>query len=94
MEVNITNYGTQGKDNNFIEYTISNIDKESLDYLLNNLEDEHKVEDNNLIITMHFPDKYYPFGSDLAHYKFNDFKAREEIEMLVYLSGFLEDMIY
>ncbi|AGN17247.1 MAG: DUF5750 family protein [Methanobrevibacter boviskoreani] len=93
MDVNITNYGTLEKNRNFIVYTVSNLDDRSLKYLSENLEDEHTVEDGKLVITMYFTDKYYPFISDLAHYRFDDFKAREEIEMLVYLSGFLEDIL-
>ena len=42
---------------------------------------------------MNFPDKYYPFGSDVAKFRLEDFIAREEIEMMVFLSSFLEDMV-
>lgn len=94
MKVNITDYGHAGNDDNFIEYTVSNLDEKSLNYLSENLEDNHKLRNGNLIITLNFTDKYYPFISDLAKIKFDDFKAREEIEMLVYLSGFLEDLYY
>ncbi len=33
-----------------------------------------------------------PFGSDVAKFRLEDFIAREEIEMMVFLSSFLEDM--
>ncbi|OWT32865.1 hypothetical protein BGI41_05425 [Methanobrevibacter sp. 87.7] len=92
MNVEITDYGTKGKNDNFIVYTVSNLDEFSLDYLDKHIEDNHKIIDNDLIITMNFTDKYYPFASDLAHFKFDDFKSREEIEMTCYLSGVLEDV--
>ncbi|MGN1363256.1 MAG: DUF5750 family protein [Methanobrevibacter sp.] len=94
MNVEITDYGSKNKEDNFIVYTVSNLDDISLKYLDEHIEDKHEISNGNLIITMSFTDKYYPFASDLAHFKFDDFKAREEIEMNCYLSGVLEDMLY
>lgn len=94
MNVEITDYGSKDKDDNFIVYTVSNLDDGALNYLDNHINDKHEIINNDLIIIMNFTDKYYPFASDLALFKFDDFKAREEIEMTCYLSGVLEDMFY
>ena len=40
----------------------------------------------------YFDDELYPFGSDVAKIRIDDFIAREQIEMFAFLSGFLEDM--
>ena len=41
---------------------------------------------------IYFEEELYPFQSDAAKIRLDDFIAREEIEMNVFLSGFLEDM--
>ena len=41
---------------------------------------------------MYFEKDLYPFQSDVAKLRLDDFIAREEIEMNVFLSSFLEDM--
>jgi hypothetical protein len=41
---------------------------------------------------MYFDERLYPFQSDVAKFRLDDFIAREEIEMNVFLSSFLEDM--
>ena len=43
-------------------------------------------------IKMYFDERLYPFQSDVAKMRIDDFVAREEIEMNVFLSSFLEDM--
>ena len=42
---------------------------------------------------MYFDEKLYPFQSDVAQFRLDDFIVREEIEMFVFLSSFLEDMV-
>lgn len=91
MIVNITDYGERnGKK--FIEYSVSGLSKEQLEYLKANLDEDIAVEDDVLALTMHFSDELYPFQSDVAKIRLDDFISREEIEMNVFLSGFLEDM--
>ena len=41
---------------------------------------------------MYFDDELYPFQSEVAKFRLDDFIAREEIEMNLFLSSFLEDM--
>lgn len=91
MIVSISDYGDcdLGK---FIEYSVSGLSMNQLDYLKDNLDEEIAINDDVLTLTMHFSDELYPFQSDAAQIRLDDFIAREEIEMMVFLSGFLEDM--
>ena len=91
MRVNISDYGDRG-DKKFIEYSVSGLSEMQLDYLKTNLNEDIVVKDDVLTLTMHFSDELYPFQSDVAKIRLDDFIAREEIEMTVFLSSFLEDM--
>ncbi|MEE1336073.1 DUF5750 family protein [Methanobrevibacter sp.] len=91
MIVNISDYGDMG-DKKFIEYSVSGLSEMQLDYLKTNLNEDIVVKDDVLTLTMHFSDELYPFQSDVAKIRLDDFIAREEIEMTVFLSSFLEDM--
>ena len=64
-----------------------------MDYLMNNLSENIVINENILIIKMYFDEKLYPFQSDVAQFRLDDFIVREEIEMFVFLSSFLEDMV-
>jgi hypothetical protein len=44
------------------------------------------------MLKMHFDDELYPFQSEAAKIRLDDFIVREEIEMNIFLSSFLEDM--
>ena len=66
-------------------------DKE-LDFLLNNLEGETIVEDGDLLLNIFYSRKFFPFASDDAHFKLEDFIKREEIEMTYFIASFLDDM--
>ena len=79
IDVKITDYGSKKPNDNYIKYTVSGLTLEAIEYLDKNLEDKHTISEDNLIITMNFPDKYYPFGSDVAKFRLEDFIAREEI---------------
>ncbi|UTB34038.1 MAG: hypothetical protein NKF70_06270 [Methanobacterium sp. ERen5] len=48
------------------------------------------MKEGQLFLTTHFEKKYYPFGSEAAKFRSDDFVAREEIEMTVYLTSLLE----
>lgn len=91
MIVDISNYGIKN-DKNFIEYSVTDLSSDQREFLKSNLDEEMTFDDNVLILTMYFDDELYPFASDVAKIRLDDFIAREEIEMLVFLSGFLEDM--
>ena len=43
-------------------------------------------------LDIYFDDALYPFQSKIAKIRIEDFIAREEIEMNIFLSSFLEDM--
>lgn len=90
MDVNITDYG-QG-ERNFVEYTVSGLAVNQLEFLNENLTENTEIARDNLIITMDFDDELYPFQSEVAKFRLEDFISREEIEMMVFLSSFLEDM--
>lgn len=90
MDVKITDYG-QGEVN-FVEYSVYNLSQGQLQGLNENLEEESKIAGDVLVIKMYFEDELYPFQSDVAKFRFDDFKAREEIEMFVFLNSVLEDL--
>ena len=91
MIVKISDYG-KADNQNYIKYNVTNISDTHINYLIDNLDEEMSVEDDTLTITMYFDDDLYPFQSDVAKIRLDDFIAREEIEMNVFLSSFLEDM--
>lgn len=91
MIVDIVNYG-KIDDKNYIEYNVSGLSQSQMDFLNENLEEETDINDGVLELVMYFDDGLYPFQSDVAQIRLDDFIAREEIEMNVFLSSFLEDM--
>ena len=91
MIVKIMNYGDE-MDSKFIEYHVEGLSKDQLAFLNENLDEETTVDEDILRIKMYFEDELYPFQSDVAQIRLDDFIAREEIEMNVFLSSFLEDM--
>lgn len=91
FQVKIVDYKSNEKC--FIKYQISNLDIDLLKYLDENLVDETNLEGDLLFLTTYFHKNFYPFKSDDAHLKINEYIAREEIEMLIYISGFLEEEI-
>lgn len=91
MIVKITDYGSAG-EKYFIDYEVSGISHNQMDYLSDNLNEQTVINDDSLCIKMFFEEKLYPFQSDVAKIRLDDFIAREEIEMTIFLSSFLEDM--
>lgn len=91
MIVKISNYGKLD-DKNFIEYEVNGLSASQMSFLDKNLEDETEINGDSLKIKMYFEDMLYPFQSDVAKFRLDDFIAREEIEMNLFLSSFLEDM--
>ena len=91
MIVNITDYGKMD-DKNFVEYSVSDLTSNQMEFLNDKLDGETEIEGDVFRLKMYFDDKLYPFQSDAAQFRLDDFIAREEIEMNVFLSSFLEDM--
>lgn len=91
MKVDITNYG-KIEDKNFVEYSVRGLSESQKEFLNENLDEETKIESDVFLVKMYFDDMLYPFQSDVAKFRMDDFIAREEIEMNVFLSSFLEDM--
>ena len=90
MIVNVTDYGSG--EVNFVEYQVSGLLPEQRNFLNENLEEQTSIVGDDLLIKSYFDDKLYPFASEVAHFRLDDFIAREEIEMNAFLSSFLEDM--
>lgn len=93
MLVKITDYG-EGVDGNFIRYHVSDLNLQQAEFLKDNLDEKMEDDGDALVLTMHFDDKLYPFQSEVAKVRLDDFIAREEIEMTVFLSSVLEDMYF
>ena len=91
MIVEITDYG-QIQDKNFVDYSVRGLTSSQLDFLKANLDEEIKIDEGVFKLKMYFDDNLYPFQSDVAQFRLDDLIAREEIEMNVFLSSFLEDM--
>ena len=90
MIVKITNFDENAKIP-YIDYDVSDLSPNQLNFLNVNLEDETSIDKDILKIRIYF-NEFFPFQSDVAKLKLDDFIAREEIEMNIFLSSFLEDM--
>lgn len=90
MNVKITNFD-EDAEIPFIDYDVYGLSLEQMDFLDENLDDETSINGDVFTIRVQFPD-IFPFQSDVAKIRRDDFVAREEIEMNVFLSSFLEDM--
>ncbi|MCC7557544.1 MAG: hypothetical protein KO217_02495 [Methanobacteriaceae archaeon] len=92
MEVNVVDYGfLEDSKRYYVKYKISDINVLTRKKIVNKLEEELKVKDKNIYLTMYFESEYYPFKSKESHERFDDYKAREEIEMIAYISSILEE---
>lgn len=90
MIVKITNFD-ENAEVPFIDYDIFGLSSNQMNYLNENLSDETSINEDILKIRVYF-NEIFPFQSDIAKIKLDDFIAREEIEMNAFLSSFLEDM--
>ena len=90
MQVKIQDYGKDA-DDHYVIYRVTGLDIGELDKLKERVEGSVEIRNNDLFIANHFEEKYFPFGSKAAHMRTEDFIAREEIEMTVYLTSLLED---
>lgn len=90
MNVKITGFD-EDAEIPFIDYEAYGLSVEQMDFLNENLEDETSINGDVFKIRVYF-EEIFPFQSDIAKIRLDDFIAREEIEMNVFLSSFLEDM--
>ncbi len=90
MDVKIV-YFNEEADVPFIDYKVRFLLPDQIKFLDENLSEETSVNGDMLRIRMYY-DNVFPLRSDVANCKFDDFVAREEIEMNLFLSGFLEDL--
>lgn len=91
MIVKIDDYGNES-EKYFIEYKVSGLSSNQMEFLDSKLSEETEICEDIFKIKMYFDERLYPFQSDVAKIRIGDFIAREEIEMNVFLSSFLEDM--
>lgn len=92
LKVKIIDSGfKEDKKLNYVQYRVSELDKSSLEKLLSELEEEIKKDSDDLLITIYHPPEYFPLGSDEAQIRIEDFISREEIEMNIFLSSFLQE---
>lgn len=91
MIVKITDYSDEDS-RKFVEYRVSGLSSSQMEFLDDNLDEKTSSEEDAFKIKMYFDEELYPFNSETAKVRMDDFIAREEIEMNVFLSGFLEDI--
>lgn len=91
MDVKIINFSDK---DSFVDYEITGLSNSQLKYIEDNLDENLSVDFENelLNIRMFFSREVFPFKSQESKLKIDDFKAREEIEMNIFLSSFLEDL--
>jgi hypothetical protein len=90
MKVKIFDYGSDAK-NYYVVYKVTGLDLDEQERLQGNIEGDVELKNGEIFITTYYEEKYYPFGSEAARCRMEDFIAREEIEMTVYLTSVLED---
>lgn len=91
MIVKICDYGDECSKG-YVEYHVSGLSSKQMEFLNGNLDEETCIDNDIFRIKMYFDEDLYPFQSDAAKIRMDDFIAREEIEMNVFLSSFLDDM--
>ena len=78
LSVKVEDYGETEDQMHYVTYRASGLSEKELDFLLN--------------LNIFYSRKFFPFASDDAHFKLEDFIKREEIEMTYFIASFLEDM--
>jgi hypothetical protein len=92
MEVKIVDYGASTRSKKYyVTCRVTGIDMETQKKLEKRVEGEVNLKNGDMYITTYFEEEYFPFKSQEAQYKPEDFVAREEIEMIVYLTSLLEE---
>lgn len=90
MLVEVYDYG-KDSDDYYVVYRVKELSEAEQIKLKSLVEGTTEIKDGYLFITNHFEEKYFPFGSQASKMRPDDFVAREEIEMTVYLTSLLED---
>lgn len=93
MNVEIVDCG-EISNSYFVDYKITGLTEKQFKFLENNLDEklEYNQENNYLKIRMDFTKELYPFHTEESKFKKEDYKTREEYEMNLFLSSFLEDL--
>ena len=91
MIVKIVDYGDED-NKKFVEYDVFGLSQKQMEFLNDNLDEKTIIDRDIFKIKMYFDDVLYPFQSEIAKIRIDDFIAREEIEMNIFLSSFLEDL--
>ncbi|MEG3225212.1 MAG: hypothetical protein BME94_06785 [Methanobacteriales archaeon Met13] len=92
MKVKIVDYGFSEDFNKYyITYQVQGLDSDELAQLQLRLEDPLVLKGDQLYLTTHFAEEFYPLRSIDAQEKMEDYLAREEIEMTAYLLDVLTD---
>ena len=91
MIVKVSDYG-EHDNGKCVEYSVLELSEKQLKFLDENLDEDTQIDDDLLKVKMFFEENLYPFQSDVAQFRLDDFIAREEIEMTFFLTSFLEDM--
>ncbi|MDI6643756.1 MAG: hypothetical protein QME14_01760 [Methanobacteriaceae archaeon] len=92
MKVEVVDYGySEVSGRYFVKYRIYNINSRIKQKIIENLEEEFEEVNNDLFLIMYFNEQYYPFKSREASERFDDYRAREEIEMTAYISSVLDE---
>ena len=91
MIVKIVDYGEED-NKKFVEYDVFDLLQKQMEFLNDNLDEKTIIDGDIFKIKMYFDDVLYPFQSEIAKIRIDDFIAREEIEMNIFLSSFLEDL--
>ena len=90
MQVEVYEYGNDA-DDYYVVYKITGLNQADQKKLINKVDGAVEIRNGDFFVTNHYDRKYFPFGSEAAQMRMDDFIAREEIEMTVYLSSLLED---
>lgn len=90
MIVKITDFN-ENAEIPYIDYDVLDLTLDQMEFLDENLDDETSIVENVLKLRVCYKD-IFPFQSVIAKKKIDDFIAREEIEMNVFLSSFMEEM--
>lgn len=90
MIVKITDFD-ENAEIPYIDYDIYGLLENQMNFLNDNLDEETLIKESILKIRLYFKE-FFPFQSDTAKIRLDDFIAREEIEMNLFISSFLEDI--
>lgn len=90
MLVEVYDFGNNS-DDYYVVYRVKGLSGEEQKKLNSKVDGTVELKGGDFYITNHYEQKYFPFGSKAAKMRPEDFIAREEIEMTVYLTSLLED---